>query len=178
MAGSPVIGFDNDIIYFSHNVPNTVDNGELYRGKLTIVRDNGGTPTVVAEILPEDRFGPFGPVTAQTAVVNAGENRDVVFVAESWGEGLGTNGHVYYLFPSPSDGTYELQVFSDFALPSVTRPAVGEGADKLWLAGGGSIVAGWVGDSSFLTAFTDETLPVDPAWNTDFDQSADRKYRS
>lgn len=169
VVGTPAIGLDKDTIYVSHNVPNTVDNGENYRGKITLLRDNGGIPIIAAEIFPEDRFGPFGPLTVKTTTLDD-DSSEVVFVAESWGGGYTYNGYVYYL--TPSRGGYALEVFSDWGFSSVAAPAVSANADMLWMAGVGSTVGGWAGDS-FTSVFASGGPPAEPNWQSTFVQSGE-----
>jgi hypothetical protein len=145
-----------------------VENGEAYySGKLTVLRDNGqdGTPTRVAEIAPQDRLGPFGPLTVQT-VTSGDSSRDAVFVAENWNSTL-NDGYVYYL--DTQDGDYELKVLSEWGVSSVTRPAVSPDGSMLWMGGAGSRVAGWVGDSSVESIVA--TGPLQPDWEASVAQS-------
>jgi len=157
---------DKDTIYVSHNVPNDVDNGEQYRGKLTVLRDNGGSPAIVAELLPQDRFGPFGPLTVKSTTLDDGSS-EVVFVAESWGGGYEYDGNVYYL--APSSGGYVLDTFSQWGFSSAAAPAVSADANMLWMAGVGSTVGGWTGDS-FATVIA-SGAPTEPDWEATFAQA-------
>ena len=166
VAGTPAIG--NDGIYVSHNIPNTVENGEVfYSGKLTVLRDNGqsATPTIVAEVAPQDRFGPFGPLSVQT-VTSGDSSRDAVFVAENWNS-TSNDGYVYYLDALGKD--YELKVLSEWGVSSVTRPAVSLDGTMLWMGGASSTVAGWVGDSSVETIVA--TGARQPNWEVSLVQS-------
>jgi hypothetical protein len=164
----------------SHNVPNNLTDGEeYYSGKLTVLRDNGqdGTaPTIVtAMISPDDRFGPFGPLTVQTVTSAVNSTRDAVFVAENW-NGTLNEGYVYYL--DSKGGKYELKVLSDWGVSSVTRPAVSPDGTMLWMGGAGSTVAGWVGDSSVDNIVA--SGPLQPDWEDAFvsSQNGERRRKS
>lgn len=165
VVGTPAIGGDKDTIYVSHNVPNIAGNGER-RGKITVLRDNGGNPTIEAEALPENRFGPFGPLTVKSTMAGSVLG-DVVFVAESWAGGLANNGYVYSL--APSRGDYSLRVFSEWGFSSAVAPTVSADSDMLWMAGVGSIVAGWMGES-YSSALSSGN-PAQPDWQANFVQS-------
>jgi hypothetical protein len=151
-------------MYVSHNVPNTVDNGEQ-RGKITVLRDNGGSPTIEAEAFAQNRFGPFGPLTVKSTMVN-GVSSDTVFVAESWGGGYTPdNGYIFFL----RDDDYTLQVFSTWGFSSATAPTVSVDSDMLWVAGVGTTVGGWIGESYF-SALASEG-PAEPDWQSIFVQN-------
>lgn len=164
VTGTPAVGADKDVIYVSHNVLNTIDNGER-RGKVTVLRDNGGNPTIEAEVFAENRFGPFGPLTVKSTTAN-GVSNDTVFVAESWGGGY-TSDNGYVLFLAPSGGDYALQVFSEWGFSSAVAPTVSRDSDMLWMAGAGTTVGGWVSDS-FTSAQSGG--PSQPDWQSVFVQ--------
>ena len=170
VAGTPAIGLDKEMIYVSHNIPNTVENGEKYRGMLTVLRDSGDGPIVAAEMLPENSFGPFGPLTLQTTITDD-DTTDVVFVAESWGGGYTNNGNGNVYYVNPSSSGYTLQVFSEWGFSSVAAPTVSAGAEKLWMGGVGSNVGGWVSDSSLITS---ADTPLEPVWQYTFVQQNER----
>lgn len=167
VVGTPAIGADSDVIYISHNVPNPQNNGETDRGRVTVLRDNGGIPSIVTAISPEDRFGPFGPLTVKTTFVGD-DVTEVVFVAESWGGGFERNGNVYYL--TSSGGEYSLELFSEWGFSSVAAPAVSADADMLWMAGVGSTVGGWVGEA-YTLGLASDGRSSDPTWQSSFLQA-------
>lgn len=170
VVGTPAIGSDKNTIYVSHNVPNEEDSDEPYRGMLTVLSDGGGTPAVVAQVFPtEDTLGPFGPLTVKPTT--SANETEVVFVAERWAGGYEYQGNVYYMTRS-SDG-YALEIFSEWGFSSASVPAVGAGANILFMAGVGGTAAGWTNES-YSSVLTSGGAPANPDWQSEFVQSGEQ----
>lgn len=167
VQGTPRMSTDNDTIYVSHNVANTVGE-EPYRGKVTVLRDNGGSPSIVASVFPENEFGPFGPLTLKTTSTD----EEVVFVAESYRNGLQFTGYVYYLAPAGDE--YALEIFSEWGFSSRSAPAVGNNAGMLFVGGAGSTVGGWVGDQ-YSSVLSSGGSPSAPTWQDAFLQDRENE---
>lgn len=127
----------------------------------------------MAEVTPQDRLGPFGPLTVQT-VSSGDSSRDAVFVAENWdSDSTSSDGYVYYL--DTQGGDFELRVLSEWGVSSITRPAVSPDGSMLWMGGAASTVAGWVGNSSVETIVA--TGPLQPDWEVSLIQSDTSRTR-
>ena len=161
VEGTPVLGIDGTTVYVSHNIP--ASGG--YQGTLSVIKDNGGSASIAAELTIESRLVPFGPLTIQYDA-SAGLYKDVLFWGETSRDGGTDNPSLYVLLQSEvhaqNNGTgsesYFLKTFSTLERALVMKPTVSADLYGLWVGGGSSLVAGWTGDQG-------------PASNMDFNQS-------
>lgn len=173
IEGTPVVGVTG--IYISHNELN--DSGTFEGRVSVVVVANGDNAAVAAEIFPEDRFEAFGPLTGQTTLLD-GEERDVIF----WGEtnNNGGDGFLYALMPSDTfnlfgvgKDAYSLVQLGVWRRRLITKPTVRRDLSGLFMAGGGSYVAGWVGASA-PDDNLDTAAPVASQWGTLLDNRSER----
>jgi hypothetical protein len=175
VEGTPVVGITGSDVYLSHNVP-TPEGG--YEGRVSVIHDNGGNAAAVAaELTPDNRSEPFGPLTVRSTL-SSGVDRDVVFWGESSADGNAAEGFIYTLLPSESyaenkgvgNDSYTLRTFGTWERSLVTRPTVSQDLSGLWVGGGSSVVAGWIGNLGPASNF-DSSAPVSAVWETDLETS-------
>lgn len=192
ITGKPVLGgTTNNILYVVHNTPinteETTDGGsgggdDAMSGQISVIRLHSTDPVVTASLAPAtDRNGPLGPPAGTTMATVSGQRQDVIVVSEAWNNGYlsvtnNRGGNVYVLKPStnPSDESttattrqgnsdaYEFTLLSDWSLPSVTRPAVTQNAEQIFVGATGANLGGW-NDVSGVVSGEGENLT--PAWD-------------
>lgn len=176
IEGTPVVGVTG--IYISHNELN--DSGTFEGRVSVVVVANGHTAAVAAEIFPEDRFEAFGPLSSQTLKIG-GQERDIVF----WGEtnNNGGDGFLYALMPSGTfnlfgvgEDAYSLVRLGVWRRTLITKPTVRRDLSGLFMGGGGSFVAGWVGASAPGDNL-DTAFPVASQWGRILDNRSERDPR-
>ena len=166
VEGTPVLGIDGTTVYVSHNVQ--VSGG--YQGTLSVIKDNGGSALIAAELTIENRSVPFGPLTIQYDA-STGMYKDYVFWGETSKDGGVENPSLYVLLQSnvhtQNNGTgsesYLLKTFSTLERALVMKPTVSADLYGLWVGGGSSLVAGWTGDQGPASNM-DASVSVSAGW--------------
>lgn len=172
VEGTPVVGVSGTDVYVSHNV--RAANGK-FEGRVSIIRDTDDDAFIAAEIIPTNRFKPFGPLTTQSTLID-GEERDMVFWGESSGDGTAQERYIYALYPSSTfaansgmgSASYILKAFGTWSRSLITKPAVSDDLSGLWAGGTGSVVEGWTGDVSPAKSF-DKIVPSSSNWSSELE---------
>jgi hypothetical protein len=177
VVGTPVAS--GTAIYLSHNV-----EGKGYLSVILTTTEDA--PELTASLAPEDRDGPFGPPSAvvlssqNAAAANDNNNqnaKDVVAVAESWGDGYTEDGSIYILVPSAEfedwggrgNESYELRLVSDWPFSAVARPLLS--GTSLYMGGTGSQIAGWAGNRDISGVLEGRDTNADPRWSVQLEPS-------
>ena len=160
IQGDVVVGAGG-AMYVSHNINNV--------GYLSVImtNDNHDSASVVASLTSTDApNGPFGPPALQQDTSSG----DVVFVAESWGQGYVEGDGALYMLSTTSiledtGGTgNQLQRISSWPYSSIVPPLVN--GNSIFLGASGGVIAGWTGNerndlSGIQSGKVDE---IDPRW--------------
>lgn len=175
VSGTPVIGADGDKVYIAHNIPST--GPSPYRGKITVISDNGGDWLLATELTPSEG-APFGPLAIQSKDFG-GADQDFVFWSESWGDGYVQDGTLWALVPSESyadlfgigDDAYQVRTVSRWQTPSITPPIVNADVTKVWVAGNAGILAGWVDTFTVEDIVLEGGSPLATSWQNQLRRS-------
>jgi hypothetical protein len=164
IQGDVVVG-RNDALYVSHNIN---DIGHL---SVIMANENTDAASVVATVTSADTApnGPFGP----PALHQDESSGDVVFVAESWGQGYVEGDGGLYMLSTTSEfedtggignESYQLQRISSWPYSSIVPPLVD--GNSIFLGASGGVLGAWTGNerndlSGIQSGRVDE---IDPRW--------------
>jgi hypothetical protein len=171
VEGTPVVGESGSIIYISHNVP-TVG------GILTVVHDNQGSPIVAAEITVNGESFFFGPLTniynstdkvqkdflfwVGTSIVNDNESKLYML----------TQSDLFTQNRGIGNESYIITHFGSWGKSVVMKPTISSDLSGIWIGGGFSTVAGWIGDASPFNIKGDfHNSTEEPSWESALEQS-------
>ncbi|CAB9516156.1 expressed unknown protein [Seminavis robusta] len=178
VVGNAVVGgTQNDKLFVAHNVPNFIGASPT-RGKVSVVLLKGSRPTVTASVSPLNRHGPFGPPSAATVTTTTGTTMEVVVVAEAWEKGYSSDtGSVFLLKPSAlyrefdgqGNDAYQLDLISDWAVGSVTKPVVKSFDDnsalEVFAGAAGARLSGWTGANTLAGVIDGSQEDVKSSWD-------------
>jgi hypothetical protein len=171
IAGNPALGDSNTLLYVAHNVDG------IGAVSVILMDDRRDAAVIVATLSSsatdnDNGNGPFGPAVVQSGGSANVPGGDIVFVAESWGNGFAEeDGGLHMLSPTTDfdsgglgNESFLLRQISSWPFNAIAPPLVV--GDSVFLGGTSANLAAWTNnnknDLSGVISGNQEN--IDPSW--------------